>query len=145
MESEIISTYSNIFFYADTHQWEKCQACFTDEPEIDYASLSGQPAAKVRTADLMNAWKSFLPKFKFTMHYLTNHRVTIDGATATAFCYGHAIHHLPDADGGDLWGVYGTYEFELLKTNDGWKVKRMKYNHKYQDGNPKLPALAASR
>ena len=139
----IISTYSNIFITADSHNWEACQGCFVDEPEIDYSSLTGQPLAKVKAADLIAGWKGFLPKFKFTLHYLTNYHVVIDDNRATGSCYGHAIHHLPNAPDGDLWGVYGTYDFELVKTDKGWRVSKLRYNHKYQDGNPNLPALAS--
>lgn len=139
----IISAYSDIFINTDSHNWEACQNCFVDEPEIDYASLNGQPATRVKATDLIASWKGFLPKFKFTMHYLTNHRVNIEGNQATGFCYGHAIHHLPNAAGGDMWGVYGTYNFELIKTDQGWRVSKMRYNHKVQDGNPNLPALAS--
>lgn len=141
--SEIISTYSTIFIASDGHDWEACLNCFVDEPEIDYASLNGQPSARVKAADLIAGWKGFLPRFNFTLHYLTNHRVVVEGDQATGFCYGHAIHHLPNATGGDLWGVYGTYDFRLVKTDKGWRVSQMRYHHKYQDGNPNLPALAS--
>lgn len=141
--AEIISTYSSIFINADSHSWEACQNCFVDEPEIDYSSLNGQPEARVKAADLITGWQAFLPKFAFTLHYLTNHLVIVDGNQATGFCYGHAIHHLPNAAGGDLWGVYGTYGFELIKTERGWRVTKMRYSHKYQDGNPNLPSLAS--
>ncbi len=141
--AEIILQYSSIFTDADAHDWTACRACFTDELEVDYSSLNSQPAARVKADDLIAAWKGFLPKFKFTLHFLTNHRVTIGGDKATASCYGHAIHNLPDAPGGDLWGVYGTYDIELVRTKKGWLVSKLKYNHKYQDGNSRLPELAS--
>lgn len=141
--AEIISTYSHIFIASDHHDWEACQNSFVDEPEIDYSSLTGQPSARVKAADLIAGWKEFLSRFNFTLHYLTNHRVVVEGDQATGFCYGHAIHHLPKAAEGDLWGVYGTYDFKLVKTGKGWRVSQMRYHHKYQDGNPNLPALAA--
>ena len=141
--AELISLYSSIFTAADAHDWDRCKACFVDEPHIDYSSLNGQPGSKTKVDDLIGAWRSFLPKFKFTLHYLTNHRVNIAGDKATASCYGHAIHNLPDAPGGDLWGVYGTYDFELVRTPKGWLVGRLRYNHKYQDGNHRLPELAS--
>ena len=140
---EIISLYSSVFTNADSHDWQACRACFADELNVDYSSLNNQPASNVKADDLIAAWKGFLPKFKFTLHYLTNHSLTITGDKATATCYGHAIHNLPNAPGGDLWGVYGTYDIELLHTAKGWLVSKLRYNHKYQDGNPKLPELAS--
>ena len=140
--AQIICRYSSIFTSADNHDWETCKACFIDEPHIDYSSLNSQPASKVKVDNLIEAWKGFLPKFKFTLHYLTNHNVKINGNVAVATCYGHAIHNFPNAPGGDRWGVYGTYDFELVLTAKGWLVSKLKYNHKYQDGNHKLPELA---
>jgi hypothetical protein len=141
--AEVITTYSNIFIQADNRDWEACKSSFVDEPEIDYASLNGQPATRVKAVGLIAQWKQFLPKFKFTLHYLTNHQVKLEGQAATGSCYGHAIHHLPNATGNDVWGVYGTYDFELVKTAQGWRVDKMRYDHRYQDGNPDLPSLAS--
>jgi hypothetical protein len=142
---KIVETYSAIFLNSDAHQWNKVRASFSDTVNLDYTSLSGQPATAMKSDDIIKAWSSFLPKFNFTLHYLTNHVVSIEENEAIASCYVHAVHHLKGAEGGDFWEVYGTYDIKLQKTNDEWKVTALKYNHKYAEGNLKLPEIASKQ
>jgi hypothetical protein len=142
-KTKIIEAYSAVFLNSDARHWNKVQSSFADTVHLDYTSLSGQPATDVKSGDIIKAWSSSLPKFNFTMHYLTNHVVSIHENHATASCYGHAIHQLKGAEGGDFWEVYGTYDFELQKMNDEWKIISFRYNHKYAGGNLNLPALAS--
>jgi hypothetical protein len=139
----IIQKYTDIFIHSDARQWEKVEARFSDQVNLDYTSLSGQPAVILSGSEIVKAWSAFLPKFKFTMHYLTNHKVSIHGDPASATCYGHAIHQIPDAEGGDFWEVYGTYDFSLEKTDGMRKVNALRYNHRYAAGNLNLPVISA--
>ncbi|MBC8044217.1 MAG: nuclear transport factor 2 family protein [Rhizobacter sp.] len=144
---QIIETVNGVFMYADSREWSKCEVCFIDAPTVDYRSFAGTKE-KLKSADLMKRWSNFLPKFTFTQHFISNHRVVIAGEKATVFCYGHAIHYLAGAAEGDLWGVYGTYNFELVRTpavGGGWKVSAMTFNFTYQDGNKNLPALVSPK
>ena len=140
---KIVEAYSAIFIHSDLHQWDRLKLCFSETITMDYASLNGQPASTVKRDDLISAWSGFLPKFTFTLHYLTNHAVTVVDDRASASCYGHAVHHLEGTAGGDLWEVYGTYNVELVKQNDNWLVTALRYNHKYAAGNLDLPAIAS--
>ncbi|MNC50682.1 hypothetical protein D3C75_999400 [compost metagenome] len=56
---------------------------------------------------------------------------------ATVFCYGTATHYLEHKDG-NVWTVVGSYDFDLNETDGGWRIVRMKFNFKYQDGNTGL-------
>ena len=138
----IIETYTAIFLNSYLHAWDKVRSVFADVVQIDYSSLNGQPPEQLKSDDLVAAWSALLPKFNFTLHYLTNHVVSVQGARANASCYGHAMHHLKGVEEGDFWEVYGTYEFVLKKT-DSWRVTSMRYNHKYAAGNLNLPVIAA--
>lgn len=139
--NDIIITCSNIFLGSDNHDWDKVRDSFAAEVLLDYSSFTGQAPAKMRSSEIIKAWSDFLPRFKFTMHYLSNFEVTVKGDSALCSAYGHAIHHFPVAQGGDLFEVYGTYNFELVKEDNKWVVTAMKYNHKYSSGNLDLPAL----
>lgn len=144
-KSKIIETYSAIFLNSDTRQWDKVKSAFADTVNLDYASLSGKPGSSIKSDDIIEAWSAVFPKFNFTMHYLTNHSVSLQENQATASCYGHAIHQLKGAEGGDFWEVYGVYDITLEKTEDDWKVTGLRYNHKYAIGNLKLPEIAAQK
>lgn len=140
---QIVEIVNGIGNSADRRDWVACRAFWIEEPFVDYSSLSGQPGVRVRAADLIAGWNAFLPKFKFTQHFITNHEVRISGDRADCRSYVHAIHNLPFAEGGDMWGVYGVYEHELVKTPTGWKVSKMIFRLLAQEGNRGLPALAA--
>lgn len=140
---QILDVVNGVAMSADHRDWARCRSYFIDEPFIDYSSLSGQPGSKVKIDDLIKGWNIFLPKFRFTQHFISNHDVKISDKTASCLSYVHAIHHLPYAEGGELWGVYGTYNHELVKTSSGWKVSKMVFHLLYQEGNKNIPALAA--
>jgi hypothetical protein len=143
MIQDIVQVCSNIFIGADSRDWNKIRASFADEVLLDYSSLNGQPASVTKADDIINAWSAFFPKFKFTLHFISNFSVTTDRNKATCSCYGHAMHHLPGTAGGDLWEVFGTYEFGLEQQGDKWKVILMRYHHKHATGNLELPLIAS--
>ena len=142
---QVIAAVNGIAMAADKHDWKTCRQYFTDIPFIDYSSLSGQAGATIKADELVKNWEGFLPKFRLTQHFITNHQIGISGDRATCFSYVHAIHYLPYSQGGDLWSVYGTYNHELVKTQDGWKVSSMTFNLLYQEGNKALPVIAANQ
>jgi hypothetical protein len=144
-KDQIIAAVNGIAMAADKHDWETCKHYFTDIPFIDYSSLSGQAGAAIKVDELVTGWQEFLPKFRLTQHFITNHQISINGDKATCFSYVHAIHYLPYSRGGDLWSVYGTYNHELVKIQNDWKVSSMTFNLLYQEGNKILPAIAANQ
>jgi fermentation-respiration switch protein FrsA (DUF1100 family) len=138
---QIIDVVNGVAMCADRREWVACRTYFVDEPFIDYRSLSGQPGSKVKADDLIKSWSAFLPRFKFTQHFMTNHEVKVTADAATCRSYVHAIHFLPYAEGGEFWGVYGTYDHELVRASSGWKVSKMTFHLLYQEGNKNIPAL----
>ena len=142
-EQLIINTIVNIFNGCDRHDWELVNNSFHYEVFLDYFSLSKKPGEKIKSTEIINRWKEFLPKFTFTHHVITNFEVTVTAANASAFCKGQALHHFPGAEGGDIWTVIGTYDFKLTKIAGVWKVDTMIFNLVYEDGNKSLPAIAA--
>ena len=143
---DVIATANAVFTTSDRRDWDACARRFAEEVILDYQSLSGQPAESLSPQKIMDRWQSVLPGFQFTQHMLTNHEVEFPSATlAVCRFYGHAVHYIAQAKGGEEWGVYGTYRMELIRRKEGWKVRYMQYNHKYQHGNPGLPALAIGR
>ncbi|RPI16906.1 MAG: nuclear transport factor 2 family protein [Ignavibacteriae bacterium] len=143
--TKIIDTVNSIFFTADRRNWESCLSLFIDEPEIDYSSFSGNPSAKMKASELINTWKNFLPGFDSTLHYITNHKVIMNGNNASCYSYLTALHVIKNAEGGESWTLYGTYYHELVKTESGWKISKMQLNFIHHEGNMNLPKLAAER
>lgn len=54
-------------------------------------------------------------------------------------------HQLEGAEGGDQWVLEGTYEHELARGTDGWKITRMKMTPGAQTGNAKMMEVAKKK
>ncbi len=143
---DVVAIANAVFNTSDRREWDACARLFAPEVLLDYQSLSGQPPARLSPAQIITPWQGVLPGVQFTQHLVSNHEVEFTGSNAAVCrCYGHAVHSLPGAAGGEEWGVYGTYRLELVRGKGSWKVRAMQYNHKYQHGNAGLPALAVEQ
>ena len=86
-----------------------------------------------------------MPLFNSTNHQISNFLIDENENSATVFCYGTATHYFPNESGKNVWTVVGTYDFDLVKIHSEWKVTKMKFNFKYQDGNIDLPKLVQEK
>lgn len=141
---EINQVVAQLFVATDQKDWQAVEACFAEKVELDYSSMSGIPASSLTPNEITTAWKSILPGFKFTHHQVGNFIGELNEDSAHVFCYGTATHYLEN-EAGNVWTVVGSYDFDLIKQNNQWKVKAMTFNFKYQDGNVELPALAMEK
>ncbi|MEM9647916.1 MAG: nuclear transport factor 2 family protein [Bacteroidota bacterium] len=133
---------TQLFVATDQQNWDQVKQTFDSEVALDYSSMTGNPKSQQSPDEITTAWKGILPGFESTHHQLGNFIVKGDGDTAQVFCYGTAAHYLTN-EGGNLWTVVGTYEFDLTKNALGqWKIITMTFNFKYQDGNTSLPEKA---
>lgn len=135
---------TNLFVGTDQQNWNLVEQIFNQEIVLDYSSMNGNPATTLSPQEITSAWKTILPGFEHTHHQIGNFISEENGNKATVFCYGTATHFLTD-DNGNVWTVVGSYDFELIKVNNQWKITSMKFNFKYQDGNTSLPQKAMNK
>lgn len=139
---QVITT---LFVASDQHDWPTVIRCFDERVTLDYSSMTAQAPAELSGEEIAQNWQSILPAFKHTQHQLGNFLIEEEGRDkATVSCYGTATHYLDKLDKA-VWTVVGSYEFELLKRKKQWKISKMKFNFKYQDGNLELPEIALNR
>ena len=131
---------NQLFIATDRQDWAKVESLFADEVLLDYSSM-GSPANTLKPKQITDEWKTILPGFDHTHHQIGNIQQTILEESAEVFAYGTATHFLED-DGGRVWTVVGTYDFSLTMENGLWRIRKMKFNFKYQDGNLELPQKA---
>jgi len=124
----------SMFIETDNNNWEKVKECIADTLVLDYSSMNSNPPALLTPQQLIDSWKSVLPGFQSTHHQIGNFVVYHNSTTAEVFCYGTATHYL-ESERGNLWTVVGSYNFELIKIDEKWKISKMVFNYKYQDGN----------
>lgn len=134
-----------LFMATDERNWDQVKGSFNAQVTLDYSSMNGNPASELTPDQIVDAWKGILPGFESTHHQIGNIMTSVTGDKAHVFCYGTASHYLQD-DGGNLWTVVGTYDFELIKNQAGmWKIDAMKFNFKFQSGNTSLPQKAIDK
>lgn len=142
--NQINEKVTKLFVAADQRNWPEVAQAFASKVILDYSSMNGSPPTTVTPDQIIKAWKGILPGFESTHHQLGNFISKANKDTATVFCYGTATHYLPD-EKGNLWTVVGSYNFDLKKIKDQWKIISMKFNFKYQNGNTSLPAKAIKK
>ncbi|MCH4886905.1 nuclear transport factor 2 family protein [Acidaminobacter sp. JC074] len=135
------SQVKRLFIATDSCDWETVKEVFCDKVELDYSSLSGQPAAELKASDIIDSWKGLLPGFTHTHHQIGNILSVEKDGLASVFCYGTATHYLEN-EAGNIWTVVGTYDLDLVEEKGTWRISKMKFNFKYQDGNTNLPQAA---
>lgn len=136
-KNKIQETITNMFVNTDQRNWKKVEAQFASKVTLDYSSMTDNPATELSPKAITTAWKTVLPGFTNTHHQIGNFITEIKDNKAHSFCYGIATHHLED-DKGNVWTVVGSYDFDLEKLDDHWKITSMTFNYKYQDGNSEL-------
>ena len=125
---------------ADLGEYSQLEQLFTEEVTVDYTSLFPGEVQNIPSQQLMTQWQSVLPGFDATQHMISNHQITIDGDEATAVAYVRATHKLGD----EMWVVGGYYVDELVRTDEGWKLKAIQYNALYEEGDRSLVEQAAA-
>ncbi len=136
---KIIKTITNIFSGADERNWEQVQDTMADEVLLDYSSMNSHPAAITPSSKIIDAWKGFLPGFDKTHHQISGFKVDQQNDIASVHFFGKADHFIDK----DSWTAAGTYDVELVKSGDNWKVAKFKFNLLQQSGNIELPQMAA--
>jgi hypothetical protein len=136
---KIIQTITGIFNGADERNWEKVQDSFTDNVLLDYSSMNGSPATVISSEKVIEGWKGFLPGFDMTHHQVSDFKVDHKNDIAQVHFFGKADHYISK----DSWTVEGTYDIELVKAGDKWKVTKFKFNLQKQSGDTGLPQKAA--
>ena len=136
-QSQVQTTVTTLFVATDQQDWSMVEEQFADMVNLDYSSMTGNPATEISPSEITSGWKTVLPGFTHTHHQLGNFTTTIENNKAHVFVYGTASHFLED-ENGNVWTVIGSYDFDLKKIGNDWKVTSMTFNYKFQDGNSGL-------
>ncbi len=122
----------------DAKDWEKCRALFADEVAVDFTSLAGGEPAKISADDLIGGWQTNLFAEKKTFHQRGNHRIEIEGDSASVFSKAYAFNLLESGEVSGLWEVWGNYTHRLKRTETGWKCSAMKLEVIHQRGDERV-------
>jgi len=137
-EMEIRKIVDEIDNACDLKDWKTVRSFFTDEVDVDFTSLTGGGAAKIKADELIGAWETNLFAEKKTFHQRGNHRIEIDGDKAIVYSKAYAFNLLESGEVTGLWEVWGNYTHALCRTEDRWKVSAMTLDVIHQRGDERV-------
>jgi ketosteroid isomerase-like protein len=100
----------------DRRDWDALRRCFTEDATITFGMRLERAGL-----DAFMAWAPpFHERLARTLHQITTHSVQVDGASATASCYLHAI--LVEPDESETASIYGYYHDTLVRSDEDWRI-----------------------
>lgn len=123
----------------DEADWPAFAATMTDPVHIDF-SEAGLPASDFPREDFVGFAAGALEGWTARQHLSPNHRVVFDETDpdrAICHSYMYAQHYKKDAPGGDFYLMRGSYDNELVRTADGWRITKVTQHVSWVEGNPR--------
>lgn len=131
---------------ADQCNWETLVGCFTGEVYRDYSSLTGQEPGRTGARDLVEGeWAPVLGNLDATQHFTGPCTIKVEGDRATGHAYFQARHVLANVTGDDVWILGGRYDWDFVRTGEGWKISGVTMTAMWAEGNQNIMTLAAAR
>src|SRR3954468_9185086 len=104
----------------DSKNWPLFRSCWADEIDADYGELGTftDPDA------LTDLFEQIHGPMGPTYHRLSNFAIDVDGDTASARTYVHAVLMVTADDNSPWVDAIGHYDDELLRGPHGWRIRR---------------------
>lgn len=135
---QIIEVVNKLFIYTDHLYWNKLQnEVFSKFVHLDMTSMGGE-ARELLAQEICENWQKGFQGIDSVNHLGGNYLVTINGHKAEVFAYATATHYKKNTKKGNTRDFVGTYQLQLVKNPEGWRIDRMKYNLRYATGNLQL-------
>ena len=127
----------------DRGDWALYRSIFTDEVDLDFSSV-GIPARVYKADDWVRDARTLFAGFDATQHVSSNHVHDVRGDEATCVSSMKAEHFIGDG-ANDRWTIGGYYTNELVRTDAGWKIRKLTLTATWTRGNPEVPRIARKR
>lgn len=129
-----------MFVATDERDWTTLEACFTEPFILDMTSMVGGEPAHLTPRQVAEAWAKGFEPLSSVHHQVGNFRTTLIARDETSVrCYGVALHHRDDvAPESGTRRFVGTYEIDLHRQGEEWRISRLKFLLKFIDGNVHL-------
>ena len=145
-ESDLADLLHRYAFGLDHEDWELWRSVFADEVTMDMSDYQPKPPPRPAQADLVVANASVMfAGLERSQHFMGTHRFAIDGDTATITAHMRAEHWLRTGQGSDRYTMFGTYFDEAVRTDDGWKLVKVRLQLLREEGNRHLMREAVRR
>jgi len=140
--SDVINRYG---LAVDARDWALFRTCFTDDIEVDLSSVAPGHVFQGKADQFVSRTRETIEGLDATQHIITNHAHEIHGDTAKCTSYLHA-QHVAKNDFGDSHHVLaGYYNYDMVRTDDGWKIKKYRLTITWGTGNSAVLSVALER
>lgn len=136
---QIIEVVNRLFVYTDNREWDLLQKeVFAGKVSLDMSSLGGSKSLLASSA-ICEMWAEGFKDIDSVNHLGGNYLVELQSKdAATVMAYATATHYKEDATKGKTREFVGTYNLDLIKGENGWRINAFTYNLKYLNGNVTL-------
>lgn len=133
--NDVVDTIVQLFLATDRRDWPTVESCFAERVTFDMTSLAGGEPVVLTPSQIASAWDQGLAPIEHVHHQAGNFQVEVNGDEAEASCYGIAFHYRRVASGNNTRTFVGSYDFELRRRDDGWRIGLFRFNARYVEGN----------
>ena len=106
--------------------------------KLPLALMVSRKTSSEGALEIVNGWDQGLRDITAIHHQSGNFIIDLNGEKASASCYGIAIHYLPNASQRNTRTFVGSYDFDLVRVQERWKIATFRFNLKFIDGNRDL-------
>ncbi|MDX2166959.1 MAG: nuclear transport factor 2 family protein [Deltaproteobacteria bacterium] len=117
----------------DRRDLDTVAACFT--PDAGYQGSLGTGTIAVA----LDALRDRMPRYRTTMHFLTNVLIELHGDRASSETYALVYHRLEGEDEDEDFVVGVRYLDELTRFPDGWRITRRRTAMEFQRRDAVMP------
>jgi 3-phenylpropionate/cinnamic acid dioxygenase small subunit len=140
--SAIIEVLNMYALALDAHRWDLFDRVFTQDVHAEFGPAS---AAWTDLESFKRGFEVFHATLDSHQHTMMGQLVRIDGDEAHAFSYGNWLLIRQAAEGGPTWSGTGWYDDVLVRTEQGWRIRRRICRLQGWSGNPGVPLAVAGQ
>lgn len=128
---QIKETVNQLFIYTDFQEWINLkEKVFHREVYLDMTSMGADEPKVYKSQEICDMWKEGFKGIDAIHHQAGNYVIEIDEDEAAVFAYATATHYRKTGEK-QLETFVGGYDFNLIRTINGWRITRMRFNLKY--------------
>ncbi len=136
---QISEVVNRLFYYTDYQRWNKLvDEVFDKEVLLDMVSMGAEKAALMTSQAICEMWEEGFKDLDAVHHQAGNYIIDINNNSAEVKAYAIASHYKKETTRGAVREFVGSYDFQLVKKGNSWRITKFKYNLKYSDGNLEL-------
>jgi hypothetical protein len=133
--AEIVELVNQYAAGMDLFDADLYRQCFTEPVEIDFGSWDAEAVKTMSIQEWVDYVWDKIQGLDATQHIITNHHITFQSKKkATCLCYLQAQHYIKGADC-EAYTVGGYYTNSLVRTPDGWRIRRCKFTMLWSTGD----------